>query len=140
MRFATILPDFRSSFDMEEVGASDGTAAMPRDLTFDDRLRQLGRKHSRIASNGYVTRMGPDGLVTIEPRLRKPKFPLRPLLAILAVAFCFKGLLLASMGAGNYAEKVATLQAGSLVEKAGAWLMQADPVTVMLAGTLAPYF
>lgn len=107
--------------------------------SFDRRLRQLDRKRARITDRGHVMRMGPDGLVTMVPRRRKPRFPLGAVLSVLAVAFAFKAVLLASMGTESYVAKLSDLGAGSLAERAGAWVLQPDPLSLALAKPLAPY-
>ncbi|WP_435702594.1 hypothetical protein [Yoonia sp.] len=85
-------------------------------------------------SNGVVRTVQSDGLIVARPRLYKPRFPLKGLIVVLALGFLLKGFLLAYLGADNYAERVATLQSGSAIEQTGAWVMQADPVTVLVAG------
>lgn len=106
---------------------------------FDKRLQKLGKKHARIKANGFVRKLGKDGLITIHARRRGPTFPLRGLIAVFVVAFVFKGFLLASMGEADYAERVAALQSGTMVEKAGAWVMQVDPATHGMASFLQPF-
>ena len=108
-------------------------------LSFDRRVRQLGRKHSRISANGYAVRLRPDGLVTVVPRRRTPRFPLGAVLGVLAVAFAFKAVLLASMGTASYELKLSDLASGGLAERAGAWVLQPDPLSLALARPLAPY-
>jgi len=45
----------------------------------------------------------------------------------------FKGFLFAYLGEVSYLERVAALQSGTLMEQAGAWLMQPDPATMIVA-------
>lgn len=104
-------------------------------LTFNDRLRRLARKHRRMA-NGVVGRMGPDGLVQAMPRRALPRFPLRAVVLLFSVAFLFKSFMYASLGGAAYDARVAQLAKGSLAEQAGAWVMQGDPATVMIADWL----
>lgn len=106
---------------------------------FEERVRRLMRKHSRMAHNGVVHRIGADGLIITRPRRRAPAFPLRGLVILLGAAFLFKSFLYAWLGASVYAERVALLQSGSLVEQGGAWLMQADPVTIWIAALINGY-
>ncbi|WP_342070066.1 hypothetical protein [Yoonia algicola] len=88
-------------------------------------------------SNGVVRTINSDGLIVAKPRLYRPRFPLKGLLAVLFLGFLFKGFLFAYLGEAAYAERVATLQAGTVLEQAGAWVMQADPVTVLAADGIA---
>ena len=105
------------------------------EITFEQRVRHLAGKHRRMA-HGIAHRMGRDGLITAHPRRRRPSFPLRGLMILLAAAFLFKAFLYASLGASVYIERVALLSAGSIVEQGGAWVMQADPATVWVAEQL----
>ncbi|MCR8827540.1 hypothetical protein [Pseudosulfitobacter koreensis] len=95
---------------------------------FDSRLRVLTRKHRRMA-NGYTTRLRGDGLIVVKPKRRKAQFPLKGALLVLAGFFAFKAFMLISLGELTYADRLARLQNGTIVEQAGAWVMQADPVT-----------
>lgn len=102
------------------------------EMTFEQRVRHLASKHRRMA-HGIAHRMGRDGLITAHPRRRRPSFPLRGLMILLGAAFLFKAFLYASLGAGVYNERVALLASGSIVERGGAWVMQADPATIWAA-------
>ncbi|WP_245834206.1 hypothetical protein [Yoonia maricola] len=81
-----------------------------------------------------VKSINSDGLIVAKPRLYRPRFPLKGLLAVLFLGFLFKGFLFAYLGEAEYVERVAALEGGSVLEQAGAWIMQPDPVTVMAAG------
>ena len=50
----------------------------------------------------------------------------------------FKGFLMAALGFGSYDERVVTLAQGSAVERAGAFIMQADPASVFIAQKIGP--
>ena len=108
-------------------------------LSFDRRVRQLEHKNSRISSNGYAMRLGANGVVTMVPRRRTPRFPLGAVLGVLAVAFAFKAVLLASMGTASYEARLSDLAAGGPAERLGAWVLQPDPLSLTLARPLAPY-
>lgn len=95
---------------------------------FDRRLRALSRKHDRMA-RGIVYRMGRDGLITAHPRPLAPRFPLKALMGLVFAALDFKIVLFGLIGPEVYEARLAHLRAGSLVEQAGAWLMQPDGVT-----------
>ena len=47
--------------------------------------------------------------------------------------FLFKAFLMANLGLGVYEERVARLGQGTVVEQAGGWVMQPDPVSVAIA-------
>jgi hypothetical protein len=105
------------------------------EMTFDERLRRLSRKHRKLA-NGVVHRVGSDGLIRAYPRRRAPRFPLQGIVILVGAAFLFKSFLYASLGAVVYNERVDLLWQGSIVEKGGAWVMQADPATVWLGARI----
>jgi hypothetical protein len=106
-------------------------------VPFDKRVKQISRRHEKMA-NGVVRRVNPDGLIVARPRAYRPRFPLKGLLVLLAIGFLFKGFLFAYLGESGYAERVATLQAGTAMERAGAWVMQPDPATLAIAGLVQP--
>lgn len=106
---------------------------MQANVPFDKRLKRIVRRHDKMA-NGVIRTVKSDGLIVARPRLYKPMFPLKGLIAVLALGFLLKGLLLAYLGEATYADRVATLQSGTVVEQAGAWVMQSDPLTALVAG------
>jgi len=67
----------------------------------------------------------------------RPTRQRRPLLRVLifagVCAFGLKGAILHQVGPESYEARVARLQAGQDFDKLGAWLMQADPVTIWVA-------
>ncbi len=101
-------------------------------VPFDKRLKRIVRRHDRM-QNGVVKTVTADGLIVERPRVYRPKFPLKGLLAVVVLGFLFKGMVFASLGAEQYAERVAQLQQGSVMEQAGAWIMYPDPATVFVA-------
>lgn len=105
-------------------------------VPFDKRLKKIVRRHEKMA-NGVVRTVNSDGLIVAKPRLYRPRFPLKGLLAVLFLGFLFKGFLFAYLGEAAYGERVAALQGGSVLEQAGAWVMQPDPVTLLAATGIA---
>ena len=88
---------------------------MSQSLSFEARMRRLGKVHSRMYANGIVRKMGKDGLISAYPRRRMPRFPLKGFLILIAAAFLFKATLFAWLGEPVYQERVDTLAAGSIV-------------------------
>lgn len=105
---------------------------------FDSRLKRIDRSRSRM-KNGYVTVVDRDGLIVTRPKRRKASMPWRGLLLLICGFLGFKALLMANMGFGNYLDRVAKLNQGGLVEQAGAFVMQPDPISENLAIQLRPY-
>ncbi len=112
---------------------------MTQTLTFETRLRRLGRRHEKMYANGIVNKMGKDGLVSAYPRRRMPRFPLKGFVILLSAAFLYKATLLAWLGSDVYAERVTALAEGSAIEQGGAWVMQSDPATVAVASFIGPF-
>lgn len=105
-------------------------------VPFDKRLKQIVRKHEKLAKGGVRT-VTSDGLIVVKPRVYRPRFPLRGMILLLVVGFLFKGLFLASVGEVAYGERVTALAQGSVMDRAGAWVMQIDPATLIIANFLS---
>ena len=108
---------------------------------FYKRLGGLNKKHAAI-TQGYTTHMRNDGLIVVTPR-RAPTHRRGSIwknLIIFAVGmFLFKAFILASLGQTSYDERIARLNDGTSLEQAGAWIMQVDPATRLVADMVAPY-
>lgn len=110
-------------------------------LHFDKRVGHLQRKRRKMARNGIVQSVNHDGLIIVRARRRTPRFPLRGLAMLFFAIFAFKTFLFMTLGERVYDQRVALLSEGSFAEQAGGWVMQADPLTVRMAGlvkTLLP--
>lgn len=108
-------------------------------VDFEDRLTKLDRKH-RAMGKGMTASLRGDGLIVVKPKGFRPYLPARGAVMLIAGFLAFKGLMLAAIGPDAYGERVADLQSGSIFEKAGAAVMQIDPVTQTVATTLGPIF
>jgi hypothetical protein len=96
------------------------------------RLTRIEAKR-RAISKGAVYSVNQDGLIIARPRRRGMQLPLRGVFFAFASVILFKVVLLASLGAGTYNSRVAELASGSVFERAGAWAMTADPLTLWTA-------
>ncbi len=67
-------------------------------------------------------------------RQRRPV--LRTVIFAFVCAFGLKGAILNQVGPESYDARVARLETGKEFDKLGAWLMQADPVTVWFAAQI----
>jgi len=105
-------------------------------VPFNKRLKQIVHRHSKM-SNGVVRTVNAQGLIVARPKYYKPTFPLKSLLIVLAVGFLLKGFLLATLGDAAYAQRIAEMQTGSMVEQIGAVVMQADALTTIVANGVA---
>jgi hypothetical protein len=113
---------------------------MTIDANLDKRLERVVRNRERMRRNGAVHTVGPDGLIRTRARLVRPRFPLKGAFLVVAILMCFKALLFAQLGSGSYSAKVEALRAGSIVEQAGAVLMQPEPVTVIAGDFIRQFF
>jgi hypothetical protein len=105
-------------------------------VPFDKRLKRIVRRHDRM-QNGVVKTVMADGLIVERPRVYRPKLPLQGLLVAVVLCFLFKGMVFVSLGADQYAERVAQLQQGTMVEQASAWIMFPDQATVFIAEAIS---
>lgn len=106
-----------------------------QDLDFGRRVDRLTLKHAAM-SRGYATVMRPDGLLVTAPAPQRSYLTLRILMLAIVGLFVFKALLFATVGGATYEDRVARLGAGNVAEAAGAWVMQADPLTRGLAAQI----
>lgn len=100
-------------------------------LQFDDRVRSLQRKHQKMAG-GVVHSVNHDGLIIARPRKRRIQLPIKGLFLMVSAFFAFKAFLLGFLGSITYAERLDKLAQGTIVEQAGAALMQPDPISIWL--------
>ena len=105
---------------------------------FDNRLRRINRSRV-ILARGYVSVVGEDGLIVAKPRPNPRRFPLRVLVFGIILYLAFKVLLLSFLGTSVYRDRIEALRQGSLIERAGAVVMQADPVSMRLAEKIGRY-
>lgn len=102
---------------------------------FGKRVSRIDRKHKRMA-DGYVSMVDSDGTITGKPTRRSFSFPWKPTAIFFTIFFVVKALLLVQLGQPHYNDLVADLQDGSTVEKVGAYVMSADPMTKWLAAQI----
>ncbi len=100
---------------------------------FDRRVRRISRRQTKL-SHGYVTTVSDDGMVVAKPKRKSRGGTLKSLILLAIVMIVFKGVLHARLGADDYQARIDALSAGTAVEQAGAWIMAADPLTVIISG------
>lgn len=105
--------------------------------SFHKRGQALQRKHMRMA-HGYVTRMNRNGIIEQVPDRHIGGFGVRVVLRLALAVMAFKVFAFAWLGEAPYLSTVQALSTGTMYEKAGAWIMQADPATRALAEVIAP--
>ena len=107
-----------------------------QDLDFGQRVDRLTRRH-RAMSRGYATVLRDDGLLVTAPARRGTGLSLRVIVVCILWLCFFKALLFATVGGATYEDRVSRLAEGNMAEAAGAWVMQADPVTRALGAQIA---
>ncbi len=105
---------------------------------FEARLKKLDRKRMKLA-RGYKGSVGRDGLIVFRPTRRQRGIPLRAFVMLVVGFFVFKGMVMAHTGAAIYDERVNALASGTMIEQAGAFAMQSDPITTGIALQLRPF-
>ncbi len=68
---------------------------------------------------------------------RKQRQIVRPLVMVAFCAFGLKGMIYHSVGAAQYNDRVAALEAGQGFDRLGGFMMRADPVTEAFAAGIA---
>lgn len=103
---------------------------------FDRRVRRISRRQTRL-SHGYVTTITDDGMIVAKPKRKGNGATLRALLLLLLIMVVFKAVLHSRLGAEDYQARIDALAAGSIVERAGAFVMAADPITALISGQIS---
>lgn len=99
---------------------------------FNKRHRAVTRKHRRLAQ-GYVTKLNRNGVIEHKPLNQSKAFTMKGFAFLILGLLIFKGYLLAGLGAEDYQTHVAALSNGNMFEQLGAWLMQVEPVSRLIA-------
>ena len=105
---------------------------------FGNRLKHVERKHAKMA-RGYDCKVARDGLIVFKPKRRKAHFPWKGLTLLFVGLLGFKGLVIAHTGSDTYSQRVAELSNGAVYERAGAVVLQIDPVSEAIATKIKPY-
>ena len=110
----------------------------PQFQTFYARLKRIERIHRQGGGFEAEGTLGQSFYTRLQRRSRRSV--LRPVVVMLASVIGTKAVLMASLGTEDYAARLVNLEQGTTVERAGAFLMGMDPITLQLAGWLAPLF
>lgn len=87
----------------------------------------------REISKGANYSVNQDGLIISRPRRSGLRFPLRGLFFAIAGLMMFKAGVVATLGIATYTSRIEALGEGTIFERAGAWVMTADPATLWMA-------
>jgi len=108
----------------------------PNMANFYGRIARIQRAHAKghgFEANGTLGRSHHFRPV----RQRRPM--LRLLIFVFICVFGLKGTILYNVGPESYTARLQRLQSGEEFDKLGAWLMQADPVTVWVAAQITDW-
>ncbi|MBU2934856.1 MULTISPECIES: hypothetical protein [Pacificibacter] len=98
----------------------------------EKRLTRIDAKRRSIAK-GAVYSVNQDGLIIARPRRTGLRFPLRGVFFAIAGLLMFKVGVLVALGTATYADRIGAWNDGTMLERAGAWVMTADPATQWVA-------
>ncbi|WP_407492256.1 hypothetical protein [Pseudooceanicola sp. MF1-13] len=103
---------------------------------FDRRLERLDERKAALEA-GHRTELDENGLMKLIPTGERRRqinrmIPLRAAMIIAGVLLSFKGFLLFKLGFGVYTAKVNAMAQGDTMDQVGAWIMQIEPVTLMV--------
>ena len=104
--------------------------------TFDARLKQLERTYQVRMANGVDHVVQGDGLIVARARRRAPRIPFRGLFTMVVALIAFKVIVLLYIGELAYNQRIDAMRAGTMLDRAGAWIMQADTVSRTLAAQI----
>lgn len=122
-------------------GGQTKCAAMaePRD-EFSLRLRRLNAKRKTSLRQSRSAFLDNDGYVIVRGYREKRGIPYMGLMILMVGFFGLKGALMAQMGEATYAAKMDELRyANSPVATVGAWTLQPDPVSNLVASHLRDF-
>ncbi len=100
--------------------------------TFAERVQRLNKK-DKAMPNGLGTTVNCNGESVICKRKTRDFNPRRGLAIIMLVFFGMKGMFYEQLGPITYSGRISSLEQGVLIERWGAKLMQADPVTLWVS-------
>lgn len=103
------------------------------DPNLKDFYVRLGRIEKIRRNGGGFEAAGTLGLSYYTRPQTRSISVLRPVLLLIVAVILIKGVIHDQVGADTYAARVESLMQGSSVDRVGAFIMQADPLTVLVA-------
>ena len=101
--------------------------------SFERRLSYIVRCQRKLLSRGARYKVTDTGFIVATLRMYMPKFPIKTAIELILWAFLFKAYVYADLGHAEYASRVAALSCPSIVGQAGAWILQPELATVLVA-------
>ena len=100
---------------------------------FERRLSYIVRRQRKLLSRGVRCKVTNTDLIVATLRMYMPKFPIKTAIKLIVWAFLFKAYVYADLGHAKYASRVAALSGPSIAGQAGAWILQPELATVLVA-------
>ena len=101
--------------------------------SFERGLSYIVRRQRNPLSRGARCKVTDTGLIVATPRMYMPKFPIKTVIKLIVWAFLLKAYVYADLGHAEYASRVAALSCPSIVGQTGAWILQPELATVLVA-------
>ena len=108
-------------------------ALVVTDPNLKDFYVRLGRIEKIRRAGGGFEAAGTLGLSYSAPEERRSMPVFRPLLVVFLAIIAIKGVIHHEVGAQTYAARVEVLRVGTSIDQIGAFIMQADPITVFVS-------
>lgn len=103
-------------------------------VEFYDRVARFEKAHAKGFGHEAAGTLGRSSQARPQ---RRRRVRVVPIVFTLLAAVLLKGTIYHFVGAENYQARVERLAEGEGFDRLGAWLMQADPVTVTVGQTIA---
>ena len=110
-----------------------------QDPNMDDFFSRLDRIERTHRSGGGFEAAGTLGMTyynSLKHQKRRGSWIFPAAMVCLAVV-AIKAGVLSNIGETAYADRIAALEAGGMADRVGAWVVQADPLTMKLSAVLA---
>lgn len=107
----------------------------PNMKNFQGRVGRINRQHDAGAGFEAEGTLGMSYYNSHRRRRRRPR-ALGIVIVAAIILFALKAGMYVAIGPDAYAYKVAALKGGTDADRMGAWLLQADPVTLAIAGQI----
>jgi hypothetical protein len=100
---------------------------------FDQRYRKVLDRHREL-SRGYVTKLGKNGVIAHHPISHYgDALQFKALLLPIGLLFFLKACVVTILNEDVFTAQVDLLREGTFIEQVGAFLMQIDPITWVIA-------
>ena len=110
--------------------------ADPNMRDFNGRLRRIDAIHRSGGGFEAAGTLGMSYYAGAKRRRSRSRW-LMPVALVLVAILGIKGLVHAQLGAATYDARIATMRVGGTADQIGAYVLQADPLTVYISGIVS---